>query len=151
MHHEKIFDVINKIYFLLSDDSNTTNNDLASNASKLETIINDSKDIIELKQICESVNHILIESKEIINNIKSIREKYHFNPKELEEIEQRLFDINNLSRKFNVEPQDLNKLLKNLREEYNNLDNQTQEIEEINKKLKAAEQVFFETAKKAFT
>ena len=70
MHHEKIFDVINKIYFLLSDDSNTTNNDLASNASKLETIINDSKDITELKQICESVNHILIESKEIINNIK---------------------------------------------------------------------------------
>ena len=32
MHHEKIFDVINKIDFLLSDDSNTTNNDLASNA-----------------------------------------------------------------------------------------------------------------------
>ena len=148
MHHEKIFDVINKIDFLLSDDSNTTNNDLASNASKLETIINDSKDITELKQICESVNHILIESKEIINNIKSIREKYHYNPKELEEIEQRLFDINNLSRKLNVEPTDLNNLLKNLRQEYDNLDNQTKEIAEINKKLKAAEQVFLETSKK---
>ena len=36
MHHEKIFDVINKIYILLSDDNNATNNDLASNASKLE-------------------------------------------------------------------------------------------------------------------
>ena len=115
MHHEKIFDVINKIYFLLSDENNTTNNDLASNASKLETIVDDSKDIIELKQISHSVNQILIESKEVINNIKNIRENYHFNPKELEEIEQRLFDINNLSRKFNVEPSDFNKLLKDLK------------------------------------
>ena len=55
------------------------------------------------------------------------------------------YNINNLSRKLNVEPPDLNKLLKSLRQDYNNLDNQTQEIEEINKKLKAAEQVFFET------
>ena len=113
-HHEKIFDVINKIYILLSDDNNTINNNLASNASKLDSIVDDSKEIIELKQISHSVNQILIESKEVINNIKNIRENYHFNPKELEEIEQRLFDINNLSRKFNIEPSDLNKFLQDL-------------------------------------
>ena len=32
MHHEKIFDVINKIYLILNDENNNKNNDLASNA-----------------------------------------------------------------------------------------------------------------------
>tara|TARA_B100001989_G_scaffold62284_1_gene41946 strand:- start:6582 stop:8258 length:1677 start_codon:yes stop_codon:yes gene_type:complete len=147
-HHEKIFDVINKIYILLSDDNNTANNDLASNASKLDSIVDDSKEIIELKQISHSVNQILIESKEVINNIKNIRENYHFNPKELEEIEQRLFDINNLSRKFNIEPSGLNKLLQDLEKDYAELDNQSQEIHEIKNKLEKVEQSFFEAAQK---
>ena len=147
-HHEKIFDVINKIYILLSDDNNTANNDLASNASKLDSIVDDSKEIIELKQISHSVNQILIESKEVINNIKNIRENYHFNPKELEEIEQRLFDINNLSRKFNIEPSGLNKLLQDLEKDYAELDNQSQEIQEIKNKLEKVEQSFFEAAQK---
>ena len=147
-HHEKIFDVINKIYFLLSDDSNSVNSDLASNANKLEAIIEDSKEILELKQISHSVNQILIESKEVINNIKSIRENYHYNPKELEEIEQRLFDINNLSRKFNIEPSGLNKLLLGLEKDYAGLSNQSKEIEEIKSKLEKSEFVFFETSKK---
>ena len=147
-HHEKIFDVINKIYILLSDDNNTANNDLASNASKLDSIVDDSKEIIELKQISHSVNQILIESKEVINNIKNIRENYHFNPKELEEIEQRLFDINNLSRKFNIEPSGLNKFLQDLEKDYAELDNQSQEIQEIKNKLEKVEQSFFEAAQK---
>ncbi len=147
-HHEKIFDVINKIYILLSDDNDATNNTLASNASKLESIVDSSKEIIELKQISHSVNQILIESKEVINNIKNIRENYNFDPKELEEIEQRLFDINNLSRKFNIEPSDLNKFLKGLEKDYAELDNQSQEIEEIKNRLEKVEQTFFEFAKK---
>ena len=147
-HHEKIFDVINKIYFLLSDDSNSANSDLASNANKLDAIIEDSKEILELKQISNSVNQILIESKEVVNNIKSIRENYHFNPKELEEIEQRLFDINNLSRKFNIEPSGLNKLLLGIEKDYAGLSNQSKEIDEIKSKLEKSEFVFFETSKK---
>ena len=148
MHHEKIFDVINKIYLILNDENNNKNNDLASNAAKLETIIEESKEIEELKQISHSVNQILIESKEVINNIKNIRENYHFNPNDLEEIEQRLFDINNLSRKFNVEPSGLNKILYNLEKDYENLDNQSQEIEEIKNKLEKAENTFHQFAEK---
>ncbi len=148
MHHEKIFEVINKIHILLSDEGNSSYNELASSANKLETIIDDSKEIIELKQINHSINQILIESKEVISNIKSIRENYHFNPKELEEIEQRLYDINNLSRKFNIIPGDLNNFLQGLEKQYAELDNQFQEIEEIKNKLEKAEQTFFENAKK---
>ena len=148
MHHEKIFDVINKIYLILNDENNNKNNDLASNAAKLETIIEESKEIEELKQISHSVNQILIESKEILNNIKNIRENYHFNPNDLEEIEQRLFDINNLSRKFNVEPSGLNKILYNLEKDYESLDNQSQEIEDIKNKLEKAENTFHQFAEK---
>merc|ERR1712078_563783 len=135
-------DVINKIYLILNDENNNKNHDLASNAGKLETIIAESKEIEELKQISHSVNQILIESKEVLNNIKNIRENYHFNPNDLEEIEQRLFDIKNLSRKFNVEPSGLNKILYNLEKDYESLDNQSQEIEDIKNKLEKAENTF---------
>ena len=65
MHHEKIFDVINKIYLILNDENNNKNNDLASNAIKLETIIEESKEIEELKQISHSVNQILMNLKKL--------------------------------------------------------------------------------------
>ncbi len=148
MQHEKIFNVINNIYFLLNDENNSLNNDLSSNAAKLDIIIDKEGKIEELKQINDSINQILIEAKEVISNIKIIRENYHFDQKELEEIEQRLFDINNLARKFKVEPSFLKETLHEFEQNYTNLDNESQKIVEINNKLKKAKLSFQEACRK---
>ncbi len=148
MQHEKIFNVINNIYFLLNDENNSLNNDLSSNAAKLDSIIDKEDKIEELKQINDSINHILIEAKEVINNIKTIRENYHFDQKELEEIEQRLFDINNLARKFKVEPSSLKETLHDFEQNYTNLDNESQKIVEIYNKLKKAKLSFQDACRK---
>ena len=140
--HEKIFNVINKIYLLLNDENNSLTNDLYGNSVKLENLIDKNNEVKELNQINHSVNQILIEAKEVVNNIREIRENYHFDQKELEDIEQRLFDINNLARKFDVEPSCLAMTLKDFENNYNNLKNDSQKIEEIYQKLEKAEKRF---------
>ena len=140
--HEKIFNVINKIYLLLNDENNSLTNDLSGNSVKLENLIDKNNEVKELNQINHSVNQILIEAKEVVNNIRAIRENYHFDQKELEEIEQRLFDINNLARKFDVEPSYLTMTLKDFENNFNNLKNDSQKIDEIYQKLEKAQKKF---------
>ena len=72
--HEKIFNVINKIYLLLNDENNSLTNDLSGNSVKLENLIDKNNEVKELNQINHSVNQILIEAKEVVNNIRAIRE-----------------------------------------------------------------------------
>ena len=140
--HEKVFNVINKIYLLLNDENNSLTNDLSVNSVKLENLIDKNNEVKELNQINHSVNQILIEAKEVVNNIRAIRENYHFDQKELEEIEQRLFDINNLARKFDVEPSYLTMTLKDFENNFNNLKNDSQKIDEIYQKLEKAQKKF---------
>ena len=146
--HEKIFNVINKIYLLLNDENNSLTNDLSGNSVKLENLIDKNNEVKELNQINHSVNQILIEAKEVVNNIRAIRENYHFDQKELEDIEQRLFDINNLARKFDVEPANLTMTLKDFENNYNNLINDSQKIDEIYQKLEKAEKRFQDACEK---
>ena len=146
--HEKIFNVINKIYLLLNDENNSLTNDLSGNSVKLENLIDKNNEVKELNQINHSVNQILIEAKEVVNNIRAIRENYHFDQKELEDIEQRLFDINNLARKFDVEASYLAMTLKDFENNYNNLKNDSQKIEEIYQKLEKAEKRFQDACEK---
>ena len=84
--YEKIFSIVNSIYFIFNEESNNFSSELSTNLVKLENLIDKNNEIQELKQISHSINQILIESKEVINNIKLIRENYHFDQKELEEI-----------------------------------------------------------------
>ena len=146
--YEKIFNIVNSIYFILNDESNNFSSELSTNSVKLENLIDKNNEIQELKQISHSINQILIESKEVINNIKLIRENYHFDQKELEEIEQRLFDINNLARKFDTSPSELNEILADLESSFTNIDNEAQKINEINEKLNLAENSFHDLCKK---
>ena len=146
--YEKIFSIVNNIYFILNDESNNFSSELSTNSVKLENLIDKNNEIQELKQISHSINQILIESKEVINNIKLIRENYHFDQKELEEIEQRLFDINNLARKFDTSPSELNQILADLESSFTNIDNEAQKINEINEKLNLAENSFHDLCKK---
>ena len=65
-----------------------------------------------------------------------------------EDIEQRLFDINNLARKFDVEPAYLAMTLKDFENNYNNLKNDSQKIDEIYQKLEKAEKRFQDACEK---
>ncbi len=140
--YEKIFNVINKIYFLLSEENNHFTNELSVNAKKLEVIVGSIGEIEELKQINMSLNNILLETKEVTSNIKIIREKYHFDQKELEDLEQRLFDINNIARRFGVEPNNLLNTLKDFEEQYNRLEKDSEKIDEVKIKLDKAKLLF---------
>ena len=132
----------------MNDESSDFSSKLSANSTKLENLIDKNNEIQELKQINYSINQILIESKEVINNIKLIRENYHFDQKELEEIEQRLFDINNLARKFDTAPSHLNETLAELESRFTNIDSESQKIKEIYNKLNLAENSFQELCKK---
>ena len=50
---KKFLMLLIKFIFSLNDEGNSTNNDLATNAKKLDLIIDDSKEIEELKQISQ--------------------------------------------------------------------------------------------------
>ncbi len=148
IQYEKIFNIINKIFFLLGDDANSLNSQLNSNARKLENIIVTTEEIEELKQINISLSQILIESKEIVTHINTIREKYHFDQKELEIIEQRLFDINNISRKLGTKPDGLHAALNELEDKYEKIACDSKNLEKINLKLNLAKEKFLDSCKK---
>ena len=65
----------------------------------------------------------------------------------MEEIEQRLFDINNLARKFDTSPSELNQILADLESSFTNIDNEAQKINEINEN-NLAENSFHDLCKK---
>ena len=109
-HYEKIFISINDIFNILNDE-NRSYSTLASSSTKLENILAESGNIDELSSIIVSLNVISIESKEVLNNINKLRDNFQYDEKELEKIEHRLFDINNISRKFSTKPDLLNNFL----------------------------------------
>ena len=140
-HYEKIFLSINEIYSILNDD-NGNYNKLASNGNKLEKIIAVSGKLPEIESIVQSLNVILIEAKEILGNINLLKDNFQYDEKEIENIEHRLFDINNISRKLNTKPSVLNEKLLNLENELNSINENEENIEKINTKLKIARESF---------
>ena len=140
-HYEKIFISINDIFNILNDE-NRSYSTLASSSTKLENILAESGNIDELSSIIVSLNVISIESKEVLNNINKLRDNFQYDEKELEKIEHRLFDINNISRKFSTKPDLLNNFLEKLEEELQELNKNSENIERIRNKLEKAGKVF---------
>ncbi len=140
-HYEKIFLSINEIFSVLNDD-NENYSTLASNAGKLENILSSSGNINEIKSIVSSLNIITIESKEILNNIHKLRDEFQYDEKELEKIEYRLFDINNIARKLNTQPELLNTLAFKLEEELTLISKNSESLDQIRIKLEKAKDLF---------
>ena len=90
---------------------------------------------------------MLIEGKDIILNISKIKDSFTFDQRGLDQIEQRLFDINNLSRRFKIEPENINSQLIKLKKELEVLENSSESYEKIKNKVHLAKEQYDESSK----
>ena len=132
--YDKVFSCINEIFLILSEE-NSLLSKLSTNSVKLENIASNSNTIDEINTIIQSLNNVLIESKEIISGINNIKENYNFDQKELEFIEERLFDIHNLAKKLGVQASDIPKLSESISVELESIEKNIDNIEKIKEKL----------------
>ena len=89
----------------------------------------------------------MIEGKDIILNISKIKDSFTFDQIGMDQMEQRLFDINNLSRRFKLGPEKLNSKLIQLKEELEALENSSENYEKIKNKVQLAKEQYNESSK----
>ena len=140
--HEKIFTAINNINNLIDGEQGNFLSDISKNSANLEKIFSDNNKIDEVEALQKSINSMLIESKDIILNISKIKDSFTFDQRALDQIEQRLFDINNLSRRFKIEPENINSKLIKLKEELEVLKNSSENYEKIKNKVNLAKEQY---------
>ena len=140
--HEKIFTAINNINNLIDGEQGNFLSDISKNSANLEKIFSDNNKIDEVEALQKSINSMLIEGKDIILNISKIKDSFTFDQRALDQIEQRLFDINNLSRRFKIEPENINSKLIKLKEELEVLKNSSENYEKIKNKVHLAKEQY---------
>ncbi len=145
--HEKIFNAINNINNLIDGEQGNFLSDISKNSANLEKIFSDNNKIDEVEALQKSINSMLIEGKDIILNISKIKDSFTFDQRVLDQIEQRLFDINNLSRRFKIEPENINSKLIRLKEELEVLENSSENYEKIKNKVYLAKEQYNESSK----
>ncbi len=147
VQHEKIFTAINNINNLIDGEQGNFLSNISKNSANLEKIFSDNNKIDEVEALQKSINSMLIEGKDIILNISKIKDSFTFDQRGLDQIEQRLFDINNLSRRFKTEPEKLNSKLIKLKEELEVLENSSENYEKIKNKVHLAKEQYDESSK----
>ena len=140
--HEKIFTALNNINNLIDGEQGNFLSDISKNSANLEKIFSDNNKIDEVEALQKSINSMLIEGKDIILNISKIKDSFTFDQRALDQIEQRLFDINNLSRRFKIEPENINSKLIKLKEELEVLKNSSENYEKIKNKVYLAKEQY---------
>ena len=140
--HEKIFTSLNNINNLIDGEQGNFLSDISKNSANLEKIFSDNNKIDEVEALQKSINSMLIEGKDIILNISKIKDSFTFDQRALDQIEQRLFDINNLSRRFKIEPENINSKLIKLKEELEVLKNSSENYEKIKNKVYLAKEQY---------
>ena len=145
--HEKIFTAINNINNLIDGEQGNFLSNISKNSANLEKIFSDNNKIDEVEALQKSINSMLIEGKDIILNISKIKDSFTFDQRGLDQIEQRLFDINNLSRRFKIEPENINSKLIKLKEELEVLKNSSENYEKIKNKVHLAKEQYDESSK----
>ena len=145
--HEKIFTAINNINNLIDGEQGNFLSNISKNSSNLEKIFSDTNKIDEVEALQKSINSLLIEGKDIILNISKIKDSFTFDQRGMDQVEQRLFDINNLSRRFKLGPEKLNSKLIQLKEELEALENSSDNYEKIKNKVQLAKEQYDESSK----
>ena len=140
--YEKIFTAINNINNLIDGEQGNFLSNISKNSANLEKIFSDNNKIDEVEALQKSINSMLIEGKDIILNISKIKDNFTFDQRALDQIEQRLFDINNLSRRFKIEPENINSKLIKLKEELEVLKNSSENYEKIKNKVYLAKEQY---------
>ncbi len=136
--HEKIFLAINNIHNILDDEGLGALSNLTRENVNLDKSFEENEKLDEIKEVQKAINNILIEGKDILLNISKLKEDFLYNKNDLDNLEQRLFDISTLSRRFKIQPEALEEKLKELNEEYTSLNQSSENLEKIKSKLSLA-------------
>ncbi len=141
---EKIYSNLNSTYYnLYEGDVNSI--DLIGNAVKeLSAVAQYDKD---LEQYNNDIERIMYELQDIAREIRNYKESIDFEPYELEQIEQRVDEINNLKRKYGNTIEDIFAYYDKITSRLSEILNRDEKVEELKKEILKLEEKLSTKAK----
>ena len=142
-HAEKIRAGLEKSQSLLTDNQGSIVENLGQVLKELEAIHDVDPSLSETVERSRSAYY---ELEEVVVSLRSYNQSLEFNPKRLEEIEDRLAEINGLKRKYGADIAEILKRRDQIAEELEQLASNDENMKELEKKLKQQEKVISKLA-----
>ena len=123
-----------------SEDLKKTCNNILSffDDYNLDRISNELEDLIENDNVNETkkmLNEAIINIEEVKNNIKKEESSIYYDEEELNEINERIHNINIISKKHLIDPENIDVYIKDIRNEFDKFEEFDQEIINIEKDI----------------
>jgi DNA repair protein RecN (Recombination protein N) len=135
-HSEKIRSGLGKSQSLLTDDQGSILENLGQVLKELECILNMDPGLTETVERSRSAYY---ELEEVVESLQSYDRSLEFNPNRLEEIEDRLAEINGLKRKYGNDITEILKRRDQIAEELQQLTANQENMKTLEEKLKKIE------------
>ncbi len=100
----------------------------------------------QLSSLEERSNNTFFEAEALVEEIRGYLKSIEFKPERLEEIEDRLAEINGLKRKYGIDVRTILEYRETIGEELDSLSLSEEQVGDLKKELKQAESVLAETA-----
>ncbi|MBQ3423441.1 MAG: DNA repair protein RecN, partial [Romboutsia sp.] len=138
---EKIYNNLNLSYQKLYDGS-VNAVDLIGNASNELSSISEYDKV--LSEYSENVERIMYELQDIAREIRNYKDSIDFEPYELEQIEVRIDEINNLKRKYGNSIEEIFDFYNNVKARLNEILNRDERVEQLKKEILRIENILKE-------
>ncbi len=135
---EKIFTNLNNAYLNLYDGSINSVDLISKSLGDLGAIAQYDE---KLNDYNDTIERIMYELQDISRDIRSYKENIDFSPYELEQIEQRVDEINTLRRKYGDTIEEILVYKDKINERLDEILNRDEKVEELKLKLKKVEDV----------
>ncbi|WP_373598339.1 DNA repair protein RecN [Paraclostridium bifermentans] len=135
---EKIYTNLNNAYSNLYDGSINSVDLISKSLGELNSI---AKYDDRLNEYNENIERIMYELQDISRDIRNYKEGIDFSPYELEQIEQRVDEINTLRRKYGDTIDEILEYKDNISKRLDEILNRDEKVEELKLKLKKIESV----------
>lgn len=142
---EKIFTNLNNAYLNLYDGSINSVDLISKSLGDLGAIAQYDE---KLNDYNDTIERIMYELQDISRDIRSYKENIDFSPYELEQIEQRVDEINTLRRKYGDTIEEILAYKDKINERLDEILNRDEKVEELKLKLKKVEDVLVIKAEK---
>ncbi|MGL5650543.1 MAG: DNA repair protein RecN [Paraclostridium sp.] len=142
---EKIFTNLNNAYLNLYDGSINSVDLISKSLGDLGAIAQYDE---KLNDYNDTIERIMYELQDISRDIRSYKENIDFSPYELEQIEQRVDEINTLRRKYGDTIEEILAYKDKINERLEEILNRDEKVEELKLKLKKVEDILKVKAEK---
>lgn len=142
---EKIFTNLNNAYLNLYDGSINSVDLISKSLGDLGAIAQYDE---KLNDYNDTIERIMYELQDISRDIRSYKENIDFSPYELEQIEQRVDEINTLRRKYGDTIEEILAYKDKINERLDEILNRDEKVEELKLKIKKVEDILVIKAEK---